>query len=142
MKQTKLVLLPLCTALLVPTNGDSTALSYTFYDLDIPGFKGILPYAVGLTVYYLTEGAPQNDEYEWNLVFRSGFDRHHETADIIALSSSNITSNGSGKTSAYTTVSKFLLESRLQIRANNKTGTSGVRTAKISAVLAVETIGM
>ena len=36
----------------------------------------------------------------------------------------------------------MMLESRLRILLKNKTGVSGVRSACISATLAIETIGM
>lgn len=141
MNRTKTLLLPLFKDLRIPTNGDSTP-SYVYYDLDVPDFTHVLPFATSLVLYGLTVGAPQSNEYEWNVVFRSGFNRNWETADINAISTSNITGEGSSKSAVFTTTSKFYLESRLQIRVNNKTGTSGVRIASISGVLAVETVGM
>lgn len=140
MNRTKTILIPCCARLTASTDGTTTPV---YYDLDVPEFRLILPYADGLTLYSLTEGAPANNEFEWNLVFRSGHDRHHETADINKIGpTAHISTSGSARHSAFTDTTKFLLESRLQISVNNKTGVSGVRSATISAVLAVQTVGM
>lgn len=139
MIRTKLVLIPLFKSLQVSTDGTTTAL---YLDLDAPDFKYLLPYAESLTLHTLTFGAV-NGEFEWNVVFRSGYDAQHETTDITKIGpSANISTNGSARHSALTDTTKFLLESRLQVLLKNATGQSGVRTATISATLAVLTVGM
>jgi hypothetical protein len=141
--QTKIILIPLFKDREVSTGGNDQPV---YYDLDIARFKAILPYAVSLTLYTLTVGAPSANEFEWNVVFNSGFDRDHEItagSPSFKLLGTNISANGPGKSATpYTTLANFMLESRLAIMAKNKDMLSGVRTARCSAVLAVETVGM
>jgi hypothetical protein len=139
--QTKIFLIPLFRELSLSTDGTSNPV---YYDINSEKFRAALPYAVSLTLYSLTEGEPATNDVEWNVVFRSGFDRNHETTDINKLNAAanQINANGSLRSAAFTDISKFLLESRLQVSAQNKAGVSGLRTITTSAVLAVETIGM
>ncbi len=141
--QTKIILVPLFRELPVTTDGTTNPV-YT--DLPVPSdrIRSLLPYAVSLTLYSLTEGMPGTNDVEWNVVFRSGFDRGHETTDVNKLDAAGtqINANGSKRHAAFTDLSKFLLESRLQVSARNKVGVSGQRTVLASGVLAVETVGM
>ena len=133
----RLILLPLLKDYKASTNGSDTLF---YVDLDVPAFKGLLALAESLTLLSLTVGAPGGNELEWNIGFLSGFDRGHQ-GNFTAIATSNITVDGSARSSAYTTVTNFNLDSRLQLMLKNKTSTSGVRSATISAVLLVQTIG-
>lgn len=139
--QTKILLVPLFRNLVLSTDGTSTPI---YFDVDSERIRMLLPYAAGLTLYSLTEGENATNDVEWNVVFRSGFDRNHETADINKLESAgtHINANGAKRHTAFTDTTKFLLESRLQVSAQNRSGVSGLRTITVSAVLAVETVGM
>ena len=140
MNRTKIILIPLLSKYQASTDGTDVAV---YIDLDVPEFKGLLPYVDSLTLYTLTEAAPASNEFEWNIVFRSGFDRDHETSDINKIGpSANISVSGSARQSAFTDTTKFLLASRLQLLLKNKTSTNGVRSATLSAVLAITTVGM
>lgn len=140
MNRTRIVLIPLLTRYAASTDGTDVAV---YIDLDVPEFKSLLPFADSLTLYTLTEAPPSNSEFEWNIVFRSGYDRDHETADINKIGpSANISSSGSARHSAFTDTTKFMLASRLQILLKNKSAVTGVRSATLSAVLAVTTVGM
>lgn len=139
--QTRTILLPLFREMALSTDGSTTPV---YYDIPSEKFKSLLPYVVGLTLHSLTEGENLTNDLEWNVVFRSGFDRNHETTDINKLDTgaNQINTNGSLRSAAFTTLSKFMLESRLQVSAQNRTGVSGLRTVTVSAVLAIETIGV
>lgn len=138
--QTKIILIPLFRRVQLFTNGTTTPVW-----IDIPNerFRGILPFAVGLTLYTLTEGANATIDCEWNVGFWSGFDRDHGQAAIIPIAASWLATNGSIKAAAYTTTANFNLnlESRLQAGARNRATVSGLQTIFGSAVLAVETVG-
>lgn len=141
--QSKTILIALCHELPITTDG---TVNPVYTDLPVPSerIRSLLPYAVSLTLYSLTQGMPGTNDAEWNAVFRSGFNRDHETTDANKLEPgvNQINANGSKRHAAFTDLSKFLLESRLQLSAQNKTGVSGQRTVLVSAVLAVETVGM
>lgn len=133
---------PLFRELILNTDGTATPI---YYDLNCEKIRLLLPFAVSLTLYSLTEGENVTNDVEWNVVFRAGFDRNHETATVNKLDPTAVTqinANGSLRSIAFTDVTKFLLESRLQVSAQNRSGVSGLRSITVSAVLAVETIGM
>lgn len=135
MPQSRILVLPLLKRYKASTDGTTNPVDY---DLEVPEFTNILPYAESLTLLTLTEGAPAPD-FEWNVGFLSGFDRSHH-GSFTAIVTSNITANGSARSSAYTTVANFNLDSRLQLRV--KGASSGVKSATLSAVLLVQLIGV
>ena len=92
----------------------------------------------------MTLGENLTNDVEWNVVFRSGFDRDHETTDINKLeaSATQINTNGSKRHAVFNDLTKFLVESRLQVSAQNRTGVSGLRTITVNGILAVDTVGM
>ena len=139
--QTRTILIPLFREMQLATDGTTAPI---YFDLNAEKFRALLPYAISLTLYSLTEGENATNDVEWNVVFRSGFDRNHETGDINKLESAGtqINANGSKRHSAFSDATKFMLESRLQVSAQNKAGVSGVRTVVVGGVLAVETVGM
>lgn len=122
---------------MLTTDGSTT---FVVYDLDLPKFTTILPHAASLTLYTLTQGAPAGNEFEWNVQFRSGFDRDHELATVVALATPNISTNGPIRHGPVNVSNSFQLASQLQVVARNGVGFSGVRTAVVSAVLAVELV--
>jgi hypothetical protein len=132
--QTRTILIPLF-------RGTSTPI---YFDVVAEKFRSLLPYAVSVTLHSLTEGENATNDVEWNVVFRSGFDRNHESGDINKLESAGtqINANGSKRHTAFSDATKFMLESRVQVLAQNRAGVSGVRTVVVSAVVAVETVGM
>lgn len=93
--RTKIVLITLFKNLQVATDGTDVAI---YLDLDSTEFKSLLAYASSITLHSLTFGAPGSNEFEWNIVFRSGFDANHETADINKIGpSANISTNGAAR---------------------------------------------
>lgn len=143
MNRTRTVLLPLLKGFKAHTDGVSSGSpTPTYFDLDIPEFRLLLPYAESLTLYSLTESGPAANEFEWNIVFRSGYNRFHETSDINKIAAANITTNGSVRHAVFNDTTKFQLESRLQLAVNNGASVSGVRAATLSATLAIVTVGM
>lgn len=135
MPQSRIIIIPLLKRHKASTDGTTGNVDY---DLDVPEFTNLLPYAESLTLLSLTEGAPGTD-FEWNIGFLSGFDRTHQ-GNFTAISPSNINTNGSARSSVYNTIANFNLDSRLQLRV--KGATSGVKSATVSAVLLVQTVGM
>ena len=93
--RTKIILLPLFASLQVATDGTDVAV---YLDIDNPDFKHLLAIAVGITLHSLTFGAPGSNEFEWNVVFLSGYNRANETADINKIGpSANISTNGAAR---------------------------------------------
>lgn len=128
-----IILVPLFKGLTVTTNG--TALSKSTLDLNVPQVRNLLPQAAGLFIIGLTENSVSTD-FDWNVAFISGFDQAHPAA-AIDIGSSALDSASGMRTAEYTTMTNFLLETRLQLWWRNKAGISGAKTAQLSAVLGV-----
>ena len=115
------------------SDGTQTAI---YVDLTAPRFARVLPYAEGLTLYSLTLNRTAN--FEWNIVFRSGFDTINDDGAINKLGpAANIVANGSVRHTEFTDTAKFNLESRLQILLKNGAGTA-IESATCGAALAVK----
>ena len=82
------------------------------------------------------------NELEWNVQLRSGFDRDHELSSPILLDAAVITADGSLRHAAVPASASFLLETRAEVTVKNKSMVTGVRSATVSGVLAVETVGV
>lgn len=134
----RIQILPLLKGYKASTDGTQTSI---YLDLEVPAFTELLPHAESMTLITLTEGAPSSGNFEWNIGFLSGFDRGHQGSFIKLGDAANITTNVSQRHSAYSTISNFLLNSRLQLLVKNKDGQTGVQTATLSAVLLVQLIG-
>ncbi len=138
--QSKIILIPLFRDMILTTDGSVTPV---IYDLNAPKFRNALPYAASLTLYSLTVGENATNDVEWNVGFFSGFDRSREFAPVEKLVTSpatGINANGSVRHAPYNTLSKFNLESRLVVMAQNRSGASGQLSVVASAVLAIETV--
>lgn len=131
------ILLPLFQRLTLTTNG--TQGSKNVLDLNVPQLRTVVAQASALFLIGLTEQAPSAD-FEWNVAFFSGFDRDHQPATPTDIAATAFTSaNPQGQRSAdYTTVTNFLLDTRLQLwwRNPNATGAkSGIVSGAIGVVL-------
>lgn len=135
MTRSRVMLFPLFKDLAVQTNG--TALSKTSMDIDIPGLRALLPYAEALFLITSTDGLATTGIAEWNVAFASGFDKSREPFPSADISSSVFNIDGPKRCVDYTTVTNFLLESRLTVWWQNATGVSGVKKFEIGAVLGV-----
>jgi hypothetical protein len=135
---TRIFLIPLVSKMRIASDG--VGASTVEIPLDVAKFTNVLPFAASLTLHSLTEGAPASNELEWNVGFRSGFTRDNETG-VLTLLASSISTNGSVRHPPVTDLSKFQLVSRLVITVQNKAGVNGLRSALVSAALAVETVG-
>lgn len=133
--QSRIVLITVCEKTLISSDGSTTVVVYNF---DLPKFRNILPYANSLVLFTLVDGAPSADDLELNVQFRSGHDRDHELATPVSLATALITANGSVRHASVSAGPSFQLVSRVQVTAKNRSGVSGVRTATLSAVIAVE----
>ncbi len=133
----KVLLFELFKDMPVTTNG--VAESATVLNLEVGPFRGILPKAASLALYGLVTEAAAAD-FEFNVAFVSGFDRNHEMPGSpfnIASAWFDATPTGGSRSSDYTTVANFLPEGRLQATWRNKANVTGVKNARISAVLIV-----
>jgi hypothetical protein len=129
----RIILLPLFPQTRLATDGSTTAI---YVDLAAPRFERVLPYAEGLTLYTLTLN--RTTSFEWNIVFRSGFNLINDDGSINKLGpGANIVANGSVRHTEFTDAAKFNLESRLQILLKNTTGTA-IESATCGAALAIK----
>ena len=108
--------------------------------LEVPQFASLLPHAVSLTLYSRSEELPAGNEFLWNVRFRSQFDRMLLGAGSgFNIAPAFISTNGSVRHAPFTDTTKFQLESRLSLVI--KSSSQAVKTGRLSAVLAVETVG-
>jgi hypothetical protein len=142
--QTRIILIPLFSEMVLTTNG--TPVSPVFFDIPSGKVKPLLPYAVGLTLYSLTEGesGPTGNDVEWNVMVWSGYNRNHELPNSFPLvtAGTHINANGPLRHAPINVNTSFMLESRLQVMAQNRLTVAGPKTLIVGATLAVETVGM
>lgn len=112
-----------------------------FIELNCPDFTWLLMHAEEITLVTLSEY--HQTDLRWGMYFTSGFDRTNETTTIAGshLLGSLLSSSGSTRHSAYTTIADFLLESRLFLGLGNANGNTGSLSATIGAALLVKTVG-
>ena len=133
----KVLLIELFKDMPVATNG--VALGITILNLDVPRFRGVLPSAASLAVFGLVTEAAAAD-FEFNVGFVPGFDRNYEfpnTPFYIASSWMDSAATGGVRSADYNQTANFMPEARLQIASRNKAGVTGVKNARISAILMV-----
>ena len=112
-----------------------------FLEIPIEEFINILAHAEEITLVTLSEY--HQTDLQWGIYFTSGFDRNNETTTIAGshLLGSLLSSSGSTRHSAYSTLADFLLESRLFLGIGNANGNTGSLSATIGAALLVKTVG-
>lgn len=139
--RSRIIVLPLFSQMRVVTTGNLYGIGTTvFLDIDVPQFTKLLPHAEELTFISLTE--QPSAQLNWGLFFYSGYTRASElTTSAPFAIGSTLTSIGSKRHSPYTTLTNFLLESRLVVGIGNGSGTN-FESASISGTLLVKTAGM
>ena len=137
----RIVHIPLFTKKQIVSRGNAIA-SPDFLEIPIEEFINILAHAEEITLLTLSEY--HQTDLRWGVYFTSGFDRNTETTTIAAshLLGSLLSSSGSTRHSAYSTLADFLLESRLFLGIGNANANTGSLSATIGASLLVKTVGM
>ena len=139
--RSRIVQIPLFAKKQIVSRGNAIS-SPDFIELFVTDFINILAHADELTLITLSE-YPQTD-LRWGVYFTSGFDRNNETTTVANahLLGSLLSASSSSRHTAYTTLSDFLLESRLFLGIGNANGNTGSLSATVGAVLLVKTVGM
>lgn len=136
MKKSRMVVIEVCDKVRLTTDGTMTP---CYLDLEVPEIEDLLPHVEELTLVTLTECRTTN--HEWNVVFRSGFDRDHQADTPVKIGpAANSAANGSARHTAITDTSDFNLSTRLQLMSVNGSGTN-IETAVVSAKLLALTVG-
>ncbi len=133
----KVLLVELFKDMPVTTLGTSEGV--TILNLEVPQIRGILPKAASLALYGLVTEVAATD-FEFNVAFIPGFDRNHEVPGSpfnIASAWFDATPTGGSRSADYATLGNFLPEARLQAVWRNKLNITGVKNARISAMLIV-----
>lgn len=129
-------LVPLFRDLRISSDDDQ---NYVYVELDVAALTHLLAYAEVIDVHALTT-ASTNGAMAWNIELISGFNRNHEQA-AVPLSPTDFGAALGNVKVAYTTTASFLLNSRVRLRYKRGAGQSGTKTALVSCVLAVRTVG-
>ena len=137
----RILYVPIFLKKLIVSRGNAIA-TPDMVELVIPDFTYLLAHAEELTLLTLSEY--HQTDLRWGVYFTSGFDRNNETTTIAAshLLGSLLSSSGSTRHSAYSTLADFLLESRLFLGVGNANANTGSLSATIGASLLVKTVGM
>ena len=139
--RSRIVQIPLFAKKQIVSRGNAIS-SPDFIELFVTDFINILAHADELTLITLSEY--HQTDLRWGVYFTSGFDRNNETTTVANahLLGSLLSASSSSRHTAYTTLSDFLLESRLFLGIGNANGNTGSLSATVGAVLLVKTVGM
>ena len=139
--RSRIVQIPLFIKKQIVSRGNAIS-SPDFVELIAPDFVNILVHADEVSLVTLSEY--HQTDLRWGVYFVSGFDRNNETTTVANahLLGSLLSASGSSRHSAYTTLSDFLLESRLFLGIGNANANTGSLSATVGAVLLVKTAGM
>lgn len=140
--QSRVLVIPLCKKVRLVTapavNDFTNPAERAYLELDVPDITWLLPHAEELTAVTLAEN--QSANLRWGVFGYSGFDRGSEGA-VFQIGAA-VSANGSLRHTPYTTLTSFLLESRLLLGYGYATGSAGAWSGVVSAALIVKTVGM
>jgi hypothetical protein len=112
-----------------------------YVELDIAELRGLLPHAEELTFVSLTEGVATTTNFRWGLFCWSGFDRQSELSTHPFAIGSTLTAAGSLRHTPYSTLTNFMLESRLAVGYGYAANGAAVISGLASGALLVKTYG-
>jgi hypothetical protein len=122
-------------------NEFGVAAERAYLELDLPEVRGLLPHAEEITFVSLTEGVATTTNFRWGLFCWSGFDRQSEPSTNPFPIRSTVTAAGSLRHAPYSTLTNFMLESRLAVGYGYAANGAAVISAFVSGALLVKTYG-
>lgn len=133
-------LVPLLNKYRIVTNGNTFGSSDTILvDLDIPDVSDLVARSEEITLFTLGESMTAN--LRWGIFLRSAYSRSFEGDPLQIGGTVGAVNPESKRHAANTDVTKFNLESRLQLGYGNSTGTD-LESGIVSAVLGFKLVGM
>ncbi len=114
--------------------------NYTTIDLDVPELEGLLTHADSLACEWLLDRVA-NNELDWNIVARVGWDRDNEISAVNFFASDQSTAGAQLATPANFTSGNWRRHCRLQLTFKLHSGVTVPKEGRLNLILHVTTKG-